>query len=237
MARIKFTGLISEIRGQLNDTIIQGWKSGVFSVKKMMSAVNNPNSSRQDLMRSVMSEYSKKWTDALTSSERTLWENYAATGPGAYPKAPGNRQIIPTNGGVMSGINAYCMTNAWLITAGMAAVTSPPISATPPGKPEDVAATCAGGTITVTWTAPVSKEANAYARIWIASASNKFHRQKVRIEDVTVGSQTITQVRGAKGGLMDLTGLVGELCYIQMDTVNPTGGKSAGSNTADVVIA
>jgi hypothetical protein len=237
MAKIKFTGLISEIRGQLNDTIIQGWKSGVFSVKKMMSAVRNPNSARQDIARSVMSTYSKKWTDTLTPAERTAWEAYAQTKPGYYPGVPGVRQIIPTNNGIFSGINAYCMTNALLINAGMLPTDTAPLSATPPGKPEAVAATCAAGTLTVTWTEPAVKEALAYARVWIASASGKFHRQKCKIEDVTVGTVDITTIRAALGKDLLLTALVGELVYIQLDTVNPTGGKSAGSNTAECVIA
>jgi hypothetical protein len=237
MARIKFTGLISEIRGQLNDTIIQGWKSGIFSVKKMMTSVNNPNSPRQDAMRAVMSAYSKQWTDVLDVAQRALWEAYALTAPGAYPSTPGVRQIIPTNGGKMSGINAYCMTNALLISAGMTGVDTPPLSITPPDKPTVVAATCAAGTLTVTWVEPINKEALAYCRVWIASASGKFHRQKVKIEDCTEETVDITTIRGALGKDILLTALVGELVYLQMDTVNPSGGKSAGSNTAEVVIA
>lgn len=236
-AKIKFTGLISEIRGQLNNTIIQGWKSGVFSVKAMMTATRNPNSTRQDIARSVMSEFSKKWTDVLTSAQRTAWETYAQTKPGFYPAVPGVRQIIPGNKGTYSGLNAYVMTNALLINAGMVAVTDPPLAATPPGKPEAVAATCAAGTLTVTWIPPASKEVGAYVRVWIASASGKFHRQKCKIEDVTVGTVDITTIRGSMGANLLLTALVGELVYIQLDTINPTGGKSAGSNTAEVIIA
>lgn len=237
MAKIKFSGLISEIRGKLDNVIIQGWKSGVFSVKNMMTSVRNPNSTRQDISRGVMSTYSKSWADVLTAAQRANWETYAQSQPGYFPAVPGVRQIIPTNNGKFSGMNAYCMTNALLINAGMVAVTDPPLGVTPPDKPGSVAATCAAGTLTVTWTAPAIKEADAYVRVWIASASGLVHRQKCKIEDCTVGTVDITTIRGALGKDVLLADMVGELLYVQLDTINPSGGKSAGSNTAEVVIA
>jgi hypothetical protein len=237
VAIIKFSGLVSEIRGKLDNVIVQGWKSGVFVVKKMMTSVNNPNSTRQDVMRSAVSEFAKKWLDTLTPAERADWETYAKTAPGYYAVPAGVRELVGSNGGVMSGQNAYVMTNCWLINTGMVAVTTPPLGKTPPGKPENVAASCAAGTLTVTWTPPASKEADAYARVWIASVSNTFHKQKCKIEDVTVGTVDITTIRGAKGLDVLLAAMIGETVLIQMDTVNPSGGKSGGSNTYEVKIA
>lgn len=237
MAKIKFTGLISEIRGQLNDVIIQGWKSGIFSVKKMMSSVNNPNSAAQDAARSSMSTYSKKWTDTLTPAERAAWEAYALTEPGKFTKVPGVRQLIPTNGGTMSGLNAYVMANSLLINAGLASTTVAPIAATPPDKPTTVAATSAAGNIHVTWVDPVIAEPGARVRVWITSASGKFHKQMFDFVALGVMNMDIGNVKAALGHTLGVPLLVGELVYIQMDTINPTGGKSAGSNTAEVVIA
>jgi hypothetical protein len=52
-----------------------------------------------------------------------------------------------------------------------------------------------------------------------------------------VMNMDIGNVKAALGHTLGVPLLVGELVYIQMDTINPTGGKSAGSNTAEVVIA
>jgi hypothetical protein len=73
--------------------------------------------------------------------------------------------------------------------------------------------------------------------VWIAAADGTFHKQKCKIEDCTVGTVDITTIRGALGKDVLLSAIVGTLIYVQLDTVNPTGGKSAGSNTVEVVIA
>ncbi len=238
MANIKFSPLVAEIRGKVGEGIVQGWKSGVFMLKKMMTSVRNPSSAYQDIFRSVFSEYSKKWFDLLTADQRAAWETYALTKPGFYAISAGVKELVGSNGGVMSGINAYCLTNAWLISAGLVAVADPPLAATPPSKPENVAATCLAGVITLTWDAPVSMEVGARLRMWIASASNKWHKQRIMnclAADET--NLTVDGIRGAQGKRIPLTALAGELVYIQCDIVNPTGGKSQGSNTVELVIA
>jgi hypothetical protein len=237
MARIKFTGLISEIRGQLNDTIIQGWKSGVFSVKKMMTGVNNPNSLNQDKMRANVTESSKVYTDILSQAQRDAYDAWALTKPGYYPAVPGVRQIIPTNNGVMSGINALVMSNGWLTSCGLALSGDAPLAKTPPSPPTVVAATCVGGTLTVTWVKPSPAMAGSKVRIWIASASGKFHKQLNCVEAYDTLTKAITTIRGAHGNSLTVTQFKSELVYIQMDTVSPDGTKSPGSNTATVVLA
>jgi len=237
MAKIKFTGLISEIRGQLNDVIIQGWKSGIFSVKKMMSAVNNPNSPAQDKARAAVASLSKMWTDVLTEPQRAAWEAFAKTKPGYYPAVPGVRQIIPTNGGIMSGLNAFVMSNGWLSSVSVTATGIAPITATPPGPPTVVAATCAGGTLTVTWVTPSPCIAGSKCRIWIASASGKFHRQIVATEAFDAQTKAISSIKAALGKALTVAQLAKELCYVQSDVVSPDGTKSYGSNTAEVVLA
>lgn len=235
-ARIKFSGLISEIRGKLDNVIIQGWKSGVFSVKNMMTSVRNPNSPAQDSRRATLSTASKDWADTLTSDQRAAWESYALQEPGKYPAVPGVRQIIPSNNGKMSGINAFVLTQGWLISAGLAGVTDPPLAATPPGKPEGVAVSSLAGTLTVTWTDPTQPAAGCICRVWIASASGKFHKQLVGAALSATATVDITLVRGAMGKTIALTQFADELVYVQCDIVDPLGGKSAGSNCVDIVV-
>jgi hypothetical protein len=137
----------------------------------------------------------------------------------------------------MSGLNAFVMTNALLVNAGLTPTNVAPIAATPPGKPENVAAVSNAGVVTVTWDKPALFEVGAIARVWITSASGKFHRQMVDKVTVTTETLALVAVKAALGQSMNLSLLVGELVYIQVDTVNPTGGKSAGSNTAEVIVA
>ena len=235
MAKIKFSGLISEIRGQLNETIIQGWKSGIFSVKKMMTSVNNPNSSQQGNIRGAVALFSKSWLDVLTPTERGAWETYAKQKPGFYVISPGVREIIGTNGGIMSGMNAYVMTNLWLLTAWLSPVTDPPLTITPPEVISDFAGTCVGGVVTLTWT-PTLAEAGSVVRIWMADLSGAFHKQKITTQLNITATQDVSSVAGAKGVYMSLQRYIGAHIIFQADIVNPSGGKCGGSNTVEVII-
>ncbi|MBA7615200.1 hypothetical protein ES703_22478 [subsurface metagenome] len=235
MAKIKFSGLVSEIRGKLHNTIISGWKSGVFSVKGMMSAVHNPNSAFQDFRRDAVSQFSKAWFDTLLPTERALWETYALQQPGKYEISAGVRELVGSNGGIMSGQNAFVLTNCWLVSAGLVAVTDPPISVTPPSKPIAVTAVMLAGVLTVNWTAPGNAGVADVTRVWIASPSGTFHKQLVGFALTSAATLVITTVRGAKGKALDICKLIGEHYYIQADTVAAAGGKSGGSNTDETV--
>ncbi len=236
-ARIKFSGLISEIRGQLHNTIIQGWKAGIFSVKGMMSAVRNPNSVTQDLRRDAVSLFSKAWFDTLTLDQRIEWETYALQQPGKYEITAGVRELVGSNGGIMSGQNAYVLTNAWLATAGLAGITDPPLAITPPSKPINVAAAFLAGVLTITWTAPGDTDVADTTRIWLASATGTFHKQLRAVALTSEETLVFGVIRGAMGGDLPFTSLVGDHIYVQLDTVRDTGGKSGGSNTVEVIVA
>jgi len=236
MAKIKFSGLISEIRGQLHNAIIQGWKSGIFSVKGMMTAVRNPNSPAQDTRRDAVSQFSKEWYDTLTPAQRVEWETYALQQPGKYEISPGVRELVGSNGGIMSGQNAYVMTNCWLVSAGLAAVTNPPLAVTPPSKPIGVGATSVAGVLTVTWTAPGTVDPADVTRVWLTSASGIIHKHLCAATLTTLETVVIAVVRGAKGEIIDVCSLAGDHLYIQCDTVRDTGGKSGGSNTVEVIL-
>ena len=234
-ARIKMSSLVSDISGRLDNIIYSKWKAGVAYVKKMSTSVRNPNSISQEITRDTFSYFSKAWNDVLNAGERALWETWALTKPGYYDVPAGVRELVGSNGGIMSGLNAYCLCNVWLVTAGLDSVDTPPIGITDPVKPSTVAATSVAGVNTITWvdSLPI---ADAVCRIHVASQKGIFHKQIAAVADMSAETKAITAVNGANGTTLALTALAGEIIYIQCDCVAPKGGKSAGSNTVELLL-
>ena len=236
MARIKYSGLISDLRGRLGEVIASTWKTGVGYVKKMPTSVANPNSTNQESARESLSWASKAWLDTLNAFQRAEWDTYALSKPGQYVITPGSRELVGSNNGIMSGQNAFCLTNGWLVNSGQAVVVAPPLVATPPTAPTTPGGSFVSPTLTVTWTAPSIYEANAVVRVHIASVSGIFHKQVVALAPAVDGTVDILGLRGAKGSPLSLVNLAGSRILIQLDCVNPTGGKSQGSTTVEVLL-
>jgi len=234
-ARIYYNSIVSDIRGRLGEFIYSGWKAGVGYIKQMSTAVNNPNSAAQEITRDTFGYFSKAWNDVLDAGERALWETWAKTKPGFYDVPAGVRELVGSNGGIMSGINAYCLSNAWLISAGLTSVDIPPLGITGPVKPSAVAATSVAGVNTVTWTDSLPHP-DAVCRVHIASQSGIFHKQIAAVAAMDAETVAIANIQGALGQVIALSDIAGEIVYIQCDCVSPEGDKSAGSNTVELTI-
>jgi len=237
MASVKYSSLVSDVRGRIGSMVYSGWKAGVGYVKNMSTSVNNPNSVSQDLMRSALSRASKYWFDTLTPAQRGAWETYAKTKPGYYAVPAGVKELVGSNGGIMSGFNAFILVAGWLKSIGKGQVADPPLSVTPPNKPLNCAATCTSGTLTVNFDPPGGTLADDVTRVWVADASGVVHKQINAYVVTNLATAAITQIKGAMGVVIPLTQLVGSHFYVQCDTVSATGTKSGGSNTAEVIIA
>lgn len=236
MARVFGTIAVSQIRGRSGEITYKRWKSGVLVAQRVATSIRNPNSVQQMVQRGVFSLFSKQWFTTLTGPQRTLWNTYALTKPGFYVTGQGVRQLIGSNGGAMSGQNAYCLINAWLISAGLAPAVIPPIVGSTPTTVADLAGTWLLGAFSGTFSAPVA-EVGAVARLWVASVSGKFHKQIVETPIASGGAFAVTTFKGAKGEICNFSDIAGEYVYFQMDTVNGTGGKSAGSNTIETLVS
>lgn len=226
---------VSRIQGKVGEVTYKRWKTGVNVVQQVSSGVRNPNSPSQMLQRQVFSVFAKEWFTVLTAPQRTLWNSYALTKPGMYACGQGVRELVGSNGGIMSGQNAFILTNAWWVSCGLPGLAIPPIAGSSPTVINDLDVQDVIGVITLTWTSAVA-EVGAISRIWVASVSGLFHKQIVDVPVDATGTTIISQVKGAKGEFLDLADLPGERLYVQMDTVNPSGGKSAGSNTFEFLI-
>ena len=137
----------------------------------------------------------------------------------------------------MSGFNAFILTHQWLRSVGIVGLVNAPVAAVAPTQPTNVAVVVVAGTATVTWVTPTEAEVGAICRIWLRVEGIAGHVQLNTTEAFDTDTKDILTVRGGNGVSFPLTDIVGKVLHVQMDTVNPTGGKSAGSNVAQAVIA
>lgn len=236
-ARITLSPLVSDIRGTVNDLAFSIWKTGVNYVRGKTNAIQNPQSLGQNQFREDMAELSKNWRADLNDGSRALYDTYAQSSPGMGPSDGGVNELIKGNHGKMSGFNAFILTHQWLRSVGITGLVNAPVGAVAPTQPTNVAVSFAGGTATVTWTTPANAEVGAICRIWGRVEGMKGHVQIIATEAFDTDTKDITTIRGGKGVSFPFTDITGKVLHVQMDTVNPTGGKSAGSNVAQAVIA
>ncbi|MBA7584482.1 hypothetical protein ES708_26437 [subsurface metagenome] len=229
--------MVTDVRGKLGGLVFSAWKSGVNYVRTLTGVIKNPQSVAQGIKRAVVAQLSKMWRSALTAQERADWNTYALTEPGKGPSDGGINNMIRGNSGKMTGFNAYLLANTQLNSAVLGFVTVAPIAAPAPTAPVNVTVGIAAGTATVEWIAPAEVEAGAICRIYGRIEGIKGHVQLITTEAFDTLTKAIVAVRGANGADLLLSALVGKTLHVQMDTVNPTGGKSAGSNVASAVIA
>jgi hypothetical protein len=78
MARIKYSGLVDNIRGSIGGTTFQANAYG-YTVKRKPNMIK-PNSPDQNRSKVLFAKAVKAWKD-LTSTNRSNWETYASTYP------------------------------------------------------------------------------------------------------------------------------------------------------------
>lgn len=237
MARIVLGPNVLDMRGKIGALMYSIWKSGVHVCRAVPNIIANPASADQSNIRCKLAYYAKYWYDTLTAGQRDVWEQWALTEPGKGTKDGGILSLIKGNNGKMSGYNAFVMAQQWLYSSGQGMSINAPLGETPPTPPRDVNLAWVSPTLSVNWTPPESYNPDPVARIriWIAHHKGLFHKQLSVNEDCTQVTKNMTQVKGAKGELIDLTDCLGEI-MVQMDTVNPNGTKSGPSNVAQIVL-
>jgi len=72
MAKIKYSALVSDMRGKLNGSVMSKNRSGSYVRNKVTPS--NPQTAAQMLIRGIFSEITKGWSQ-LSEVERQSWEN------------------------------------------------------------------------------------------------------------------------------------------------------------------
>jgi hypothetical protein len=121
MAKIELTSPIAGIRGTIGGVTYSANRAGPYA--RAWGLSTNPRTARQVNARNNLSAWSKAW-NALTSSNRTGWNTYAAAAAQAKTDSLGNTYYA-------SGFNWYIAINEDRELAGLAATNTAPAAAAP----------------------------------------------------------------------------------------------------------
>lgn len=238
MAVIKLGALISDIRGKLQNGVYSLAKGGVHYVKNIPASVTNPNSTDQALVRNLLQLASKKWYNTLTPAQRVGWEELAQNLAGLASEGNGGvLNLVPPIGMKGSGLNAYVAfhTRAWAAGLFGAWVDDAPLGEVQPTAPMSPSLGYAAGNLSVGWIDPIISDASAKIAIWVYSHQRLYHRQIVGYYDLASSPAVITTARAALGGWIPFVDSEEFEMVVQLQTINPSGWASTGSQTVEVV--
>ena len=107
---------MSEVSGRIGANVVSHNKYGYYM--RDMKIPVNPNSTRQNLIRSRLSLLAGKWQIDLSSSQRGGWDSYAANV--TVPARVGSRQYV-------TGFNLFIRTNQARLESGEAVLEDAPM--------------------------------------------------------------------------------------------------------------
>lgn len=141
MASIKLGSIASDIRGSIGGTVFSRNAGGAYAKQRVKGT--NPNTSGQQLMRSICSGFWAAW-NTLTAIVRTDWATYAS-----------NIQLVNRLGDAInvSGYNMYCRSRAVIKRLSMSMpAAAPTVMSLPETDPTiAVVASAAGKTLSISF--------------------------------------------------------------------------------------
>lgn len=166
MALLKFGAGIVAMSGSIAGNTFARNSSGAY-VRARTKPVN-PNSDRQVLCRSAVSEIAERWYQTLTISQRAAWATYAS----AINMKNRLGEVIK-----LSGFNHYVRTNTARVDSGNTKIDAGPTELSLPEKDPSFAITAsvASQKITVTWddASPWSDIASSFLLLFEGRPQNK----------------------------------------------------------------
>ncbi len=114
--------ILGSLRGSIGDNTFSHNRGGDY-VRRRVSPTN-PNSTRQQTMRTILGSLAALWSTGLTAGQREQWNTWAANQ---------NKEGPLGNSISLTGINAYVWLNSHLVDAGDPRIDAPPVIVAPIG--------------------------------------------------------------------------------------------------------
>ena len=115
-----FMPILGNVRGSVGANTWSHNRGGDYIRRRV--APTNPNSTRQQTMRSLLSSLASQWSTALTVLQRTAWNTWASQQ---------SREGPLSNSINLTGINGFIWTNTHILDAGDTLITDPPVIVAP----------------------------------------------------------------------------------------------------------
>lgn len=117
----KFTPILGNVLGSIGANTFSHNRGGPYVKRRPYPT--NPNSTRQQIMRTILSDLAKAW-QTLSDTNKQQWNDWATTHPSK--DSLGNAINL-------TGFNAYMALNSIVRDMGLAAIATPPVADAPTG--------------------------------------------------------------------------------------------------------
>ena len=114
--------ILGSLRGSIGDNTFSHNRGGDYVRRR--GSPTNPNSTRQQAMRTFLGTLAALWSSTLTPAQREQWNTWAGL---QAKEGPLGNSIN------LTGINAFVWTNTHLLDAGDTRIDTPPIVVAPTG--------------------------------------------------------------------------------------------------------
>lgn len=227
MSKVKFSALVSDMRGKLNGSVFSKNRGGSYLRNKVTPI--NPATSAQGQARSVLTEFSQAWR-SLTEAQRTAWNNavanFARTDIFGDLKNP-------------SGINLFTRLNANIRNGGSAvSISSPPVPAAVPAITLGAMVNSAAGALSIVFAdSPVPAghalviEATPQVSAGVSFVKSEFRKLKV-VAAAGASPAVLTADYLARFGAR----VAGQKIFVRVTLVSLTTGLQSGSVTHSALV-
>lgn len=149
------SNIFGEMRGALGGNVFSRNKGGPYV--RLRGVPTNPQTSRQQVTRTILGSFATLWTAQLTQAERDAWDIWAQANP------------IKNSLGLdvtITGLAWFVKANAPLNDAGLPRVLDPPILGAPPAFLTLACDISAATTVAVTFTEALA--ADEAMQLWVS---------------------------------------------------------------------
>ncbi len=119
---MKILAILATMRGSVGAITASHNRGGDYFRRR--NSPTNPNSTRQQTMRTLLGSLAGLWTTILTPAQREAWNVWA--GQQSRTDSLGNSINL-------TGLNGYMLTNTHLVDAGDTRIDDPPVTVAPTG--------------------------------------------------------------------------------------------------------
>ena len=134
--------ILGSLRGSIGDNTFSHNRGGDY-VRRRVSPTN-PNSTRQQTMRTLLADLAAKWSTELSAAERALWNTWAGQ---QSKEGPLGNSIN------LTGINGFVWCNTHILDAGDTRIDHPPLTVAPDALLTMTGDVSALNTLDITFTA------------------------------------------------------------------------------------
>lgn len=225
--KIKYSALVSDMRGKLNGSVASKNRFGSYLRNKVTPV--NRKTVYQTVVRAILATVAQTWR-GLTASQRSQWD-------GAVNSFKGTNIFGDVK--VLSGFGLFTKLNANRLTIGQAQITTPPLPTDVPGVTAlSATADVSDAKIILTYSPAIDAGVSVIleATAPMSAGKNFVDSEYRKIDVLLTADASPLEVQTAYIAKFGSIGVAGQKIFFRMKAVDTSSGIPGGSISASCVV-